>query len=49
MEQQVADARPVGEERKQPNRDPELPSPDRVRWSLLHPFDMLLDILGPDL
>jgi len=49
MEQQVADARPVGDERKEPNRDPQLPAPDRVRWSLLHPFDMLLDILGPDL
>jgi hypothetical protein len=49
MEQATADARPVGDERKEPNRDPELPSPDRVRWSLLHPFDMLLDILGPDL
>jgi hypothetical protein len=49
MEQQVADARPVGDERKEPNRDPQLPPPDRVRWSLLHPFDMLLDILGPDL
>jgi hypothetical protein len=49
MEQSVADARPVGDERKEPNRDPQLPSPDRVRWSLLHPWDMLLDILGPDL
>jgi len=49
MEKSIADARPVGDERKEPNRDPELPPPDRVRWSLLHPFDMLLDILGPDL
>jgi hypothetical protein len=49
MEKSVADARPVGDERKEPNRDPQLPPPDRVRWSLLHPFDMLLDILGPDL
>jgi hypothetical protein len=49
MEKSIADARPVGDERKEPNRDPQLPPPDRVRWSLLHPFDMLLDILGPDL
>jgi hypothetical protein len=49
MEQSVADARPVGEERKEPNRDPQLPAPDRVRWSLLHPWDMLYDLLGPDL
>jgi hypothetical protein len=49
MEQSVADARPVGDERKEPNRDPQLPAPDRVRWSLLHPWDMLFDILGPDL
>merc|ERR1712196_421772 len=49
MHQSVADLRPVGKERESPNRDPFLPPPDRIRWSLLHPFDMLEDILGPDL
>jgi len=47
LTQDDADIRPVGSGRDDPNRDPEMPRPERVKWSLLHPLDMLADIMGP--
>jgi len=36
--------------RSDPNLNPYLPEPEgRVNWSLLHPFDMLKEIFGPEL
>jgi len=41
---------PAGLGRSDPNLNPFLPPPEgRVNWSLLHPFDMLKEILGPEL
>lgn len=49
LTQDDADIRPVGSGREDPNRDPEMPRPDRVKWSLFHPMDILADIMGPHL
>jgi len=41
---------PAGFGRSDPNSNPFLPEPEgRINFSLLHPFDMLKEILGPEL
>jgi len=50
MPQAIASQLPAGFGRSDPNTNPFLPPPEgRVNWSLLHPFDMLKEILGPEL
>eukprot|EP01050_Picozoa_sp_SAG11_P054339 SAG11_NODE_32612_length_282_cov_0.846995_1_plen_68_part_00 len=37
----IADQRPAGKGRKEPNENPILPEPDRFKWNPFSPFSML--------